>query len=45
MKKLIAAALVMATLSSCTVSWTIGADGSESFNASIIPIPVEDCKK
>lgn len=28
------------SLTGCTVSWTVGADGSETFHASLAPIPV-----
>lgn len=35
-----------ALLSSCTLTWSAGADGSENLNVTIIPIPVDqDSKK
>lgn len=44
--KTIALITTAVLLSSCTVSWTLNPDGSESFSATVMPIPVvEDCKK
>lgn len=44
--KAIALITTAVLLSSCTVNWKLNPDGSESFSATIIPIPVaEDCKK
>ena len=44
--KAIALITTAVLLSSCTVNWTLSPDGSESFSATIIPIPVvEDGEK